>query len=325
MTALVSQRTLLGTGLRQILLKIWGGALECAQYPAAIVEDRRALDGPTVHALSRFAERKGSMRLFNRSIASYIRNLPKVPNYLWYFSRSLFLFKRPLRFIYAYLTLPSVPERVIELRSGLKIHLSGHPHDVITVFVVFIRRDYGVIPFHGSIIDIGANIGVFSLYAAHCGKAERVYAYEPNSESYRCLLENIRSNHLGAVIIPSRLAVTSKGGGTVRFPKQSSVYNAIIEGIGDVDFEEVETTSLSGMLTSIGRVDLLKLDCEGAEYDILMNHDPMVLDRISAIRMEYHQGRIAELDAFLMQAGFYQCHFHPDSEKTGNVWYCKEG
>ena len=44
------------------------------------------------------------MRLFNRGFASYIRNLPRVPHYLWYFTKCLFLFKRPFRFLHAYLT-----------------------------------------------------------------------------------------------------------------------------------------------------------------------------------------------------------------------------
>lgn len=264
------------------------------------------------------------MDFFNRDIASYVRNIPRIPSYFLYVVKCLMLFKKPLRFVYAYLTITPIAEKVVELRSGLKIYLSEHPHDIITIFVVFVRKDYGEIPSHGSVIDIGANIGVFSLYAAHCGKAIKVFAYEPNSESFQYLLKNIKANHLEQIIVPHRLAVTGASSGKVRFPKKSSMYNAIIEGESDTDFEEVETTDLPTILSGSEQIDLLKLDCEGAEYDILMKSDQNVFIQISAIRMEYHFGREAEVSTFLKQYSFIRCHFSPDSEQTGNLWYCKQ-
>lgn len=265
------------------------------------------------------------MLFLNRNIASYARNIPKIPKYILYVLKCLVIFKNPLRFIYAYLTITPIAERVVELRGGLKIHLSEHPHDIITIFVVFVRKDYGEIPPQGYVIDIGANIGVFSLYAAHCGRSIKVLAYEPNSESFQYLLNNIKANCLEQIIIPHRLAVTDVHNGKVKFPKISSMYNAIIEGESDTDFEEVETTSLSAMLSDIERIDLLKLDCEGAEYDILMKSNRNVFDKISAIRMEYHLGQVAEVSAFLAQFGFARSHFSQDSEQTGNLWYYKQG
>lgn len=264
------------------------------------------------------------MQLFNRNLDSYIRNIPKIPSYVWYLLKCMVIFKRPLQFIHAYLTVSPIPERLIELRSGLSIHLSEHPHDIITVFVIFVRKDYGDIHPHGSVIDIGANIGVFSLYAAHCGKAERVFAYEPNSESFGYLLKNVRANRLESIIFPYRLAVTDTPEATVRFPKQSSMYNAIIEDSDNGDFEVVGTTSMEVMLSEIAQVDLLKLDCEGAEYDILMKSNRAVFDKISAIRLEYHYGREDEISAFLGRFGFNRCRYSPDSERTGNLWYEKQ-
>ena len=264
------------------------------------------------------------MFLLNRDIASYARNIPRIPSYILYILKCLVLFKKPFRFIYAYLTITPIAEKVGELRSGLKIYLSDHPHDIITIFVVFVRKDYGKITSGGCVVDIGANIGVFSLYAAHYGKSGRVLAYEPNSESYGYLLNNIKANHLEQIIVPHHLAVTGAGQRTVKFPKKSSMYNAIIEGESNMDFEEVKTTSLPAMFSGIGKIDLLKLDCEGAEYDILMKSNRNVFDRVSAIRMEYHSGRVAEISAFLGQYGFVRCHFSPDSEQTGNLWFCKQ-
>ena len=59
---------------------------------------------------------------------------------------------------------------------------------------------------------------------------------------------------------------------------------------------------------AIERCDLLKIDCEGAEYDILLQSDASVLDKIRHIVLEYHDGVTAyahtDLAAFLRQHGY---------------------
>ena len=63
------------------------------------------------------------------------------------------------------------------------------------------------------VIDLGAHIGVFSVYAALYG-AEKVYAYEPLKENYDLLVKNIAVNNLQDKIIPIQKAVTDKKGKT---------------------------------------------------------------------------------------------------------------
>ncbi len=255
-----------------------------------------------------------------RHPSRYIRRIPEIPKYIGYFVKCFLLFKNPLRFIRAYLAQSSLPERAVELRSGLKIHLSEHPHDIITVFVIFVREDYGKIPPGSAVIDIGANIGIFSLYAAS-RNATQVFAYEPNSESYQYLVKNINANRLQETIIPQQLAVTSKDGETVKFPIKTSMYNAIITDESKTDYELVETVSLATVLNRAEKIGLLKLDCEGAEYDILFNSDLTALARVETVRMEYHSGRIQEIAAALHPHGFEPCHRAADTPTSGNVWY----
>jgi FkbM family methyltransferase len=264
-----------------------------------------------------------AMRLLNRDITRYMRRIHEIPHYLWYFLKCFVLFKRPFRFIYFYLTATPPADRLVEMRNGLKIHLSEHPHDIIAVFVVFARQDYGKIDPHSLVVDIGANIGVFSLYAAH-SNARRVLAYEPNRESFDCLRRNIQANHLEEVIEPHRLAVSSVAGEEVMFPRTSSPYNAIAMGEGDSDYEVVETIDLSAMLGDTAQVDLLKLDCEGSEYDILLKSDENLLSRIDKIRLEFHLGREGELQAHLRRHGFTLRHFRADTHESGNMWYAKD-
>jgi FkbM family methyltransferase len=221
-------------------------------------------------------------------------------------------------------TLKPIRDPVVELRSGLRIHLSGHPHDVITVFLIFVREDYGQVHFGSTLVDVGANIGVFSLYAAS-RKAGRVYAYEPNTQTYACLMRNITDNHLEQTIHPYQFAVSSSAGDTVKFPVQPSVYNAIITGDTAAEFERVMTTSLPAILDEhhLDRVDLLKLDCEGAEYDIVFDAPDEMWARIDRIRLEYHNGRVDELRSHLEARGYRLASFRKDLESSGNLWFEK--
>ena len=264
------------------------------------------------------------MKILGRELSAYKRLLAAFHKYIWYFIKCFLLFKKPIPILYCYLTKTSPKNRVVELRNGLKIFLSEHPLnpgiDMITVFLVFAREDYGEVQSNSVVIDIGANIGVFSLYAAYNG-ARAVYAYEPNTEFYECLLRNISENNLEDVIIPYKLAVSGVDGDTVKFPVKPSLWNAIITDDSSEDFELVKTTTLEKILStnSVSVVDLLKLDCEGAEYDILFTSNDAVLEKIRAIRLEYHRGW-DNIVSFLMKHGFEQSYIMDDRAAAGIIW-----
>jgi FkbM family methyltransferase len=207
---------------------------------------------------------------------------------------------------------------MVEFRSGLKILLSDHPHDVITVFVIFFRKDYGNITPGSVVMDVGANIGIFSLYAIYAG-ARKVFAYEPNSEAYQLLIENIRINQAQEAILPHQLAVTGSGEEKVKFPARASMYNAIITGETQGAYELIDTIRLETMVMQTGWIDLLKLDCEGAEYEILFQSNPATLENIKSIRMEYHAGKAGELVAFLRHHGFGRVHLDEVADRSGSI------
>ena len=73
------------------------------------------------------------------------------------------------------------PEQV-QLRSGLKLVCSSDKEDIRTLIEVFVRKTYGEIAPGALVVDIGANIGLFAVYAVEQGAA-RVLAYEPCPES----------------------------------------------------------------------------------------------------------------------------------------------
>lgn len=230
----------------------------------------------------------------------------KTPLFFYYLLKTIYVFKKPFTVFAHYVLCTSPKEKFIELRNGIIIHISDHPHDIITIFVIFIRNDYDTIKKGSTVIDIGANIGVFSLFAITCG-AEMVYAYEPNLEAFKVFEKNIMLNKLGNKITAHKLAVSADSGTTIKIPKTSSPYNQMIVNTSpDDNYESVLSTSIDDIVMNNGLayVDLLKCDCEGAEYPIFFNSHADTLEKIREIRMEFHEGPIDRLIAYLSTKGF---------------------
>ncbi|MBI5397007.1 MAG: FkbM family methyltransferase [Verrucomicrobia bacterium] len=264
------------------------------------------------------------MKLFGRNLSTYIWGLRLLPCYAFWCVRCCLMFRRPFSFLRHYITLQPLPEKMVELRGGLKILLSDHPHDLITVFLIFVRRDYGRVRPGSVVVDIGSNIGTFALYAAHCGAA-KVLAYEPNREAFALLQRNIAGNRLQDVIVPHRLAVSERAGETLRFSVKSSPYNAALTGESAAESDPVQTTDFASILRDHGveTVDLLKVDCEGAEYGILLNLPEPLWPRIRELRMEYHPGDRQRLVAHLQARQLKLTLLRQDDPTCGNMWFAR--
>ncbi len=272
------------------------------------------------------------MKLFGRDLAANRSEVRVIYKYLWYFIRCFLMVKSPFSFIRCYLAQSCPTGNRVYFRNGMKILLSGHPHDVVTVFVVFVRQDYGKVRPGDVVLDIGANLGIFSVYAASRG-ARLVHAFEPNSASHELMVANIRENGLERTIMPHRAAVCGRNLGQVRFPKGSSMYHAIIREShadeADGDYECVPSVSLNTIIEEHfghgSEIDILKLDCEGSEYDILFSTSHRVYGRIRDIRLEYHEGRAAEILSFLEERGYRKRRLMRESAFGGTMWLERAG
>jgi len=147
-----------------------------------------------------------------------------------------------------------------------------------------------------NIVDIGANIGYFSLIAARLtGKGGRVYAFEPQPDSYNLLRENIQLNGY-TNIIPIQKAVSDKTGkiklwydnvnfASPSFSKDNVAYFQEKKCVENCCFCEVEIVTLDEYINQ--PVDILKIDAEGAEGLIINGARRLMRNDRLTIIMEF--------------------------------------
>ncbi len=160
------------------------------------------------------------------------------------------------------------------------------------------------------IIDIGAHIGSFSIWAAKQALNGRVYAFEPNDENYIFLQENKKLNALENLEI-FNLAVSDKDGLASFFNSDHLSMSHSFFETGAENTSTVRTMSLADILNvnQIERVNYLKIDAEGAEYLIILNTPPEALNKVDKILIEYHDyldhgHHYQEIEKYLTENGF---------------------
>jgi FkbM family methyltransferase len=264
--------------------------------------------------------RSSNMKAFNRTIR--IRQLIKILfNISTLIARAGLVFRNPFSLTKAYINQMSPQTNSFFTRDGYRLILSDNPHDSITVMVIFCRREYGKIPRDSVILDIGANIGIFSIYAARSG-AKKVFSFEPNKKAFEILKQNIASNHLDKIVIPFNYAIGPIDGEFISIPKESSPYNRTTNiNSNYLNYDTIETISIETILTknNINKVDLLKMDIEGAEYPILYSMKKKVFDSIESIKLEHH---ITSEKPMLIKH-LYSLHFFKTHEKHKIMWFNK--
>lgn len=141
------------------------------------------------------------------------------------------------------------------------------------------------------IIDIGANIGAFSTYAATQSSDVKVYAYEPFPQNVDWLRFNLKNSDLNNVAVFQQAVARSPGMRSLQVNRFSWICHSLIatEKLQEEDLK-VQCITLDEIITEnkIEKCDLLKLDCEGSEYEILEGSSLETLSKIKKIVCEYH-------------------------------------
>jgi FkbM family methyltransferase len=124
-----------------------------------------------------------------------------------------------------------------------------------------------------AIIDIGANSGLFALRIKQLYPSAKISCYEPFPSNFAQLQNTISINKLDSVT-PLQKAVGARPGRAKLFIHKKNIggHSFYATEALNTDYVDVEVTDLRSILDDLQQeVDLLKLDCEGAEFDILMS------------------------------------------------------
>ena len=144
------------------------------------------------------------------------------------------------------------------------------------------------IPKSGIVLDVGANIGSFSVFASKCNEANDIHGWsiEPFASNVSLLRDNLRLNAVDFAI--EELAISDHDGycriDTSLPPDEISVTTKVE---GDV----VRCVRLSTFCADryIERVNLLKLDIEGHEYAVFESDRSFICECVDRVLLEWHR------------------------------------
>jgi len=221
---------------------------------------------------------------------------------------------------------------MLKMRNGLNYILRAKTVDVFLFTEVALENTYLLesieFPENATIIDLGAHIGFFSVHASN--KAKKIFAFEPVPENFELLKKNIELNKLENKIIPFNLALSDKtgkekiflaknhsGGHSIYGCEKKDTQNEFIsqfitsKGFSEKNFVEVNSITLNEVFkkNEINHCDLLKLDIEGAEYNVFYGLPDSCFNKIQRITMECHdidkqKNNMVSLIDFLKSKGF---------------------
>lgn len=187
------------------------------------------------------------------------------------------------------------------LRAGVSMTVAAGHEDIAIINDIWLDRPYeapDVKPRQGwTVVDVGSNKGSFSVRAAYLadGRLRRLVCVEPEPRNYECLVRNVPDS-AAQQVHRLNVAVGSERGTVMLYrvhgsSGQHSLHRARAAGQGQYDAPvEVEKITLEDVLSYCPEgVDLLKLDCEGAEYDIVLNSPAAWFSSIARITMEYDE------------------------------------
>ncbi|SCA58080.1 hypothetical protein MTBPR1_80134 [Candidatus Terasakiella magnetica] len=184
--------------------------------------------------------------------------------------------------------------------NSFRIKDTPHSESILQVMEEMYQDQYGLsqipLPEKPTIIDVGAHVGLFSILASQQYPDARIIAFEPLAATYEALKQNVEFNQLSKVEI-HHMGISGNDDVLDFFyhaqesASTSAYFASDMQELTDFGLkaEKLNVTSLDHVFEQfkVEHCDLLKLDCEGAEFDILRHSK--CLDKVSRIVIEVHR------------------------------------
>lgn len=140
------------------------------------------------------------------------------------------------------------------------------------------------------VVEIGAHIGLCTMYLAKCWPDITIYAFEPCPANFRNCTDNLAMNGITNVVLsPKAIANDNRLLKMKTDPQNTGGASAVYEtSIVDAEVTDLATITLDEVfeMHQISRCKLLKIDCEGMEYEILFG--AKVLEKTEYLAGEFH-------------------------------------
>lgn len=248
-----------------------------------------------------------------KGFARYLALINNVTNYNEYFFNKSSRKNRSLHFV----TKPNaiafdVPESLYQVFKEL-----------FMIDVYDIKNLIKKIPSKPVIIDIGANAGFFDVLLLSKMQQAKIFAYEPIPSNVAVIKKIVTDNSLHQNVLLYQKAVTGLPvNGLDLFMEDTDdnqVVASIFDGFNKSNTKKIHIPSitLTEILDDINlpNIDLLKMDCEGSEYDIIYNTKPEYIRRINHMEIEVHdvddnKNNVQYFNRFLVELG-YKTNFTP--------------
>jgi len=179
------------------------------------------------------------------------------------------------------------------------------------------ERDYVKVEVGDLVVDVGANLGLFSLYAQSF-HPQKIYAFEPIKSTYNYLTTNLK-DYTNVTTINKAISDTN---GETHINVESAsgqstlVNNQNITHSNPISIELIETITFNNFISkyNISYIDFLKVDCEGGELDLFLTIDKKFLkNNIKKIALEYHTSYIKDVVLSILKSNSFEI-----EEETGN-------
>jgi FkbM family methyltransferase len=163
----------------------------------------------------------------------------------------------------------------------------------MTLFIykeIFVDHSYDVIINQPDplIVDIGANTGLFALRMKQLFPASSIVCYEPFPPNHERLSHTIRINRLESVVALQK-AVAARAGRAKLYIHKRNVggHSLYSDQASSNEYVDVEVVEFGDILEALPRpVDLLKLDCEGAEFEIMAGLTDRLAEKVRQVIVE---------------------------------------
>lgn len=187
------------------------------------------------------------------------------------------------------------------------------------------------------VIDIGMNVGFASIFFASNPFVDKVYSFEPFKPTYFQAKRHLELNDLSGKVQAANYGIGGESRTlnveyTPEFRGQVGIYGTelIKSELNETIQQEILIAGVSEEMEKIVNVNhgstfVFKIDCEGAEYELMEKMPQHIMERTKVLMLEWHENGPDPLLQILKVHGFSCFSFSVSSKKVGMLYAVKQG